>query len=156
MTRRDSLEKAGPETQIGSSTSDPQKLLTYGLKKKRKKPLEMQTQEEGEVRSPIKPKTEFHDEGIIGHLDLGPSSDGQKKGKGELKKLAREQGPRGENSIMVQKGEVGTKRMGKIELLEAEENRVSKRVCGAKEVPTKNGNPINGSAVTARQHRRGP
>lgn len=76
MTRRDSLEKAGPEPQIGSSTSDPQKLLTYGLKKKRKKPLEMQTQEEGEVTSPIKPKTEFHDEGIIGHLDLGPSSDG--------------------------------------------------------------------------------
>lgn len=37
MTRRDSLEKAGPETQIGSSTSDPQKLLTYGLKKKKEK-----------------------------------------------------------------------------------------------------------------------
>lgn len=49
---------------------------------------------------------------------------------------------------MVQKGEVGTKPMGKIELLEAEENRVSKRVYGAKEVPTKNGNPINGLAVT--------
>lgn len=94
MTRRDGLEKVGPESQIGSSTNDLQKLLTYRLKKiKRKKALEIQTQEEGEVTNSIKPKTEFHDEGIIGHLDLGPSSDGQKKGKGGLKKLAREQGP---------------------------------------------------------------
>ncbi|KAF3968201.1 hypothetical protein CMV_007881 [Castanea mollissima] len=91
-----------------------------------------------------KPKTDLHDVGIIGHMDLGPSNNGQKKGKGRLKKLAREQGPQGETSIMDQQGEVGAKRMGKIEILEAEE------------VPTKNGNSMNGSAVAARQHRRGP
>lgn len=45
--------------------------------------------------------------------------------------------------------------MGKIEILEAEENRVTK-VCRVEEAPTKNGNSMNGSAVAARQHCRGP
>ena len=57
---------------------------------------------------------------------------------------------------MDQEGEVGTKHMGKIEILEAEENIVTKKVCGAEEVPTKKGNSMNGSAVAARQHCRGP
>lgn len=112
--------------------------------------------EEGEVTSPIKYKTNFHDVGITSHLDLGQSSDGQKRGKGRLKKLAREQGPRGENSIMTQEGAVGTKSTGEIEILEAEENRVTKKVSGAEEVPIKNGNSMIGSAVAARQHRREP
>lgn len=51
--------------------------------------------EKGEMTSLIKPKTD-HDVGIIGHLDLGPSNDGHKRGKGRLKKLAREQGQQGE------------------------------------------------------------
>lgn len=33
MPRWDSSEKAGPNPQIGSSISNPQKMLTYGLKK---------------------------------------------------------------------------------------------------------------------------
>ena len=140
-------------------------MLTYGLKKKEKAirdassvmgQQKQKRKEKGEVTSPIKPKTDFHDVGIIGHLDFGPSCNGQKRGKGRLKKLAREQGPRGESSIMDQEGAVGTKRMGKIEILEAEENRVNKKVCGAEEVPMKNGNSLTGSAVATRQHRRGP
>ena len=87
---------------------------------------------------------------------MGQSNNGQKRGKGRLKKLVREQGPRDENSIMAQEGAVGTKRMGKIEILEAKENRVTKKFCGAEEVPTKNGNSMIGSAVAARQHRREP
>ena len=51
---------------------------------------------------------------------------------------------------------MGTKRTGKIEILEAKENRVTKKFCGAEEVPTKNGNSMIGSAVAARQHRREP
>ena len=102
MPRWDSSEKVESDVQIGSSTSDSQKIPTYGLKKKEKAngdassvmgQQKQNRKEEGEVTSPIKPKTDFHDVGIIGHLDLGPNSDGQKRGKGRLKKLAREQGP---------------------------------------------------------------
>lgn len=81
-------------------------MLTYGLAKKKKEKVigdassvmgqqKHKRKEKGEMTSPIKPKTD-HDVGIIGHLDLGPSNDGQKRGKGRLKKLAREQGQQGE------------------------------------------------------------
>ena len=151
--------------QIGSSTCDLQKILTYGFKKKEKAVRDaslvmaqqkQKRKEEVEVTSTIKYKTDFHDVGITGHLDLGQSNDGWKRGKGRLKKLAREQGPRGENSIMTQEGAMGTKSTGEIEILEAEENRVTKKVSGAEEVPTKNGNSIIGSAMVARQHHQEP
>lgn len=51
---------------------------------------------------------------------------------------------------------MGTKSTGEIEILEAEENRVTKKVSGAEEVPTKNGNSIIGSAMVARQHHQEP
>ena len=71
-------------------------MLTYRLKKKEKAirdassvmgQQKQKRKEKGEVTSPIKPKTDFHDVGIIGHLDFGPSCNGQKRGKGRLKKL---------------------------------------------------------------------
>lgn len=72
-------------------------MLIYGLKKKEKAigyassilvQQKQKRKEGGEVASPIKPKTNFNDVGIVGHQDLGPGSDGQKRGKGRLKKLA--------------------------------------------------------------------
>ena len=104
--------------------------------------------EEMEVTSPVKPIMDFSEYKVDGFLDLGhKTKDLGPKTIGSWKRLAREKGLTKEEEVLGQEKRSGIKRTGKLEELEAEENRKLKR---------KQGKKTKDSAVTAVQHRREP
>lgn len=100
-----------------------------------------------EVTSPVKPIMDFSEYKEDGFLDLGhKTKDLGPKTIGSWKRLAREKGLTKED-VLGQEKRSGIKRTGKLEELEAEENRKLKR---------KQGKNTKESAVTVVQHRREP
>ena len=104
--------------------------------------------EEMEVTSPVKPIMDFSEYKEDGFLDLShKTKDLGPKTIGSWKRLAREKGSTKEEDVFGQEKRSGIKRTGKLEELEAEENRKLKR---------KQGKNTKESAVTTVQHRREP
>lgn len=80
------------------------------------------------MTSPLKPKQVASQENEVGFLDIGQNKEKKKPNeKGSQKKLARAQGPISGVVAIAQKEEIGTKRLRKIEKLEAKKVRRTKK-----------------------------
>ena len=112
--------------------------------------------EEVEVTSPVKPNINSLANGSIGLFDLGQSKEKKMKGKGRWKKLAREQNPKADAMMIAQESGAGDKRMGKIETIKAEEDRILKKTRETGKVPTHNDKLLSKTVVAAGQHCREP
>ena len=112
--------------------------------------------EEVEVTSLIKPNIDSLADGSIGLLDLGQSKEKKMKGKGRCKKLVREQNLKADAMMTTQESRAGDKRMGKIETLEAEGDRILKKTPETSKVPTHNDKLLSETTVVAKQHHQEP
>ena len=101
-----------------------------------------------EVTNPVKPSIDFIEFKDDGFLDVGcKGKNREPKTIGSWKRLAREKGPCKEDVVLDQENSSRIKRVGDLERLETEENRMFKR---------KHKKNTQGVAVTAKQHRREP